>query len=63
MQTKVFSWFREMMDYYEVGSWKKLPGERKLLGSWESCTCPQWMRKRENQGSSSGKQQEQKEKG
>lgn len=30
MQTKVFSWFREMMDYYEVGSWKKPPGGGKL---------------------------------
>lgn len=49
------------MDYYEVGSWKKLPGGGKL--SWERCTCLQWMRRRENQSSSSGKQQEQKEKG
>ena len=31
MKTKALWWFREMMDYYEVGKLeKKLPGEGKL---------------------------------
>lgn len=62
MQTKVLCWFREMMDYHEVGKLgKRLPGGGKL--SWESCVYLKWMRRRENQCSSSEKQQEQEEKG